>query len=68
VLSAFACEAALILAHQEVGGAPEEIPATPALIEALGVRGVLFTADALHAQKNPRGSPFRLRPEKQAGL
>jgi site-specific DNA recombinase len=68
VLSAFACEAALILAHQEAGGAPEEIPATPALIEALGVRGVLFTADALHAQKNPRGSPFRLRPEKQAGL
>jgi hypothetical protein len=53
VLSAFACEAALILAHQEVGGAPEEIPAVQALIEALGVRGVLFTADALHAQKKP---------------
>jgi hypothetical protein len=54
VLSAFACcEAALILAHQEVGGAPEEIPAVQALIEALGGRGVLFTADALHAQKKP---------------
>jgi DDE_Tnp_1-associated len=53
VLSAFACEAALILAHQEVGGAPEEVPAVQALIEALGVRGVLFTADALHAQKKP---------------
>jgi DDE_Tnp_1-associated len=51
VLSAFACEAALILAHQEVRGAPEEIPAAQALIEALGVRGVLFTADALHGQK-----------------
>jgi hypothetical protein len=44
VLSAFACEAALILAHQKVRGAPEEIPAARALIEALGVRGVLFTA------------------------
>jgi len=53
VLSAFACEAALILAHQEVGGAPEEIPAVQALIEALGVHGVLFTADALHSQKKP---------------
>jgi hypothetical protein len=51
VLSAFACEAALILAHQEVRGAPEEVPAAPTLIEALGVRGVLFTADALHGQK-----------------
>ena len=53
VLSAFACEAALILAHREVRGAPEEVPAAQALIEALGVRGVLFTADALHGQKKP---------------
>ena len=57
VLSAFACEAALILAHQEVGGAAEEIPAAPAPIEALGVRGVLFTADALHGQKKPSRAP-----------
>jgi DDE_Tnp_1-associated len=57
VLSAFACEAALILAHQEVGGAPEEIPAVQALIAALGVRGVLFTADALHCQKKPSRVP-----------
>jgi hypothetical protein len=60
VLSAFACEAALILAHQEVRGAPEEVPAVQALIEALGVRGVLFTADALHAQK--KLSPARQTP------
>ena len=51
VLSAFACEAALILAHQEVRDAPDEIPAVQALIEALGVRGALFTADALHCQR-----------------
>jgi hypothetical protein len=53
VLGAFACEAALILAHQEARGAPGEVPAAQALIEALGVRGVLFTADALHGQKKP---------------
>jgi hypothetical protein len=52
VLSAFACQAALILAHQEVRNAAEEVPAVRALIEELGVRGVLFTADALHGQKN----------------
>ena len=55
VLSAFACEAALILAHQEVRDAPDEVPAAQALIEALGVRGALLTADALHRQKNLRG-------------
>jgi hypothetical protein len=63
VLSAFAGEAALILAHQEVGGAPEEIPAVQALIEALGVRGVLFTADALHGQKkHSRARPAPAMP------
>jgi hypothetical protein len=63
VLGAFACEAALILAHQEVRGAPEEVPAVQALIGALGVRGVLFTADALHCQKKLRGRrPRRQRP------
>jgi hypothetical protein len=54
---AFAREAALILAHREVRGAPEEIPAAPALLEALGVRGALFTAEALHGQKKPPRAP-----------
>jgi hypothetical protein len=54
VLSAFAGAAAWILAHQEVGDAPDEIPAVPALIEALGVRGALFTADALPCQNKLR--------------
>ena len=54
VLGAFACDAALILAHQEVGAVPEEIPAAQALIGDLGLRGVLFTADALHCQRNVR--------------
>jgi hypothetical protein len=42
----------LILAHREVRAAPEEVPAVQALIGDLGVRGGLFTADALHGQKN----------------
>ena len=63
VLSAFAGEAALILAHREVRGAPDEVPAAQALIEALGVRGALLTADALHCQKNLRERrPHRQRP------
>jgi hypothetical protein len=57
VLSAFASAAALILAHQEVRNPPDKVPAAQALIEALiealGVRGVLFTADALQCQKKP---------------
>ena len=63
VLSAFAGEAASILAHQEARVAPEEVPAAQALIGDLGVRGVLFTAAALHCQKNLRGRrPHRQRP------
>ena len=52
VLSAFASDAALILAHQELAGAPDEIAAVPKLMVELGVTGVLFTADALHCQKD----------------
>ncbi len=52
MLSAFASDAALILAHMEVAAAPGEIPAVPTLITELGVSGVLFTADALHCQKD----------------
>jgi hypothetical protein len=63
VLSALAGEAALILAHREVRDAPDEVPAAQALIEDLGVRGALFTADAVHCQKNLRERrPRRQRP------
>src|SRR3954463_5270094 len=53
VLSAFAGEDALILAHQEIAEG-DEIAAAQALIERLGLRGVLLTADALHCRKNLR--------------
>src|SRR3954466_7733607 len=52
-LSAFAGEAALILAHQETAEG-DEVAAARVLIEGLGLSGVLFTADALHCQKNLR--------------
>ncbi len=52
VLSAFASDAALILAHQELAGAPDEIAAVPRLMAELGLTGALFTADALHCQKD----------------
>ena len=58
VLSAFASEAALILAHQEIAEG-DEIAAAQALIERLGLSGVLFTADALHCQKNVALIGFR---------
>jgi hypothetical protein len=54
-LSAFASEAALLLAHTEIDDKSNEIPAAQRLIEELGLAGVLFTADALHCQKNFRG-------------
>jgi hypothetical protein len=53
VLSAFAGEDALILAHQEIAEG-DEVAAAQALIRQLGLSGVLFTADALHCQKNIR--------------
>jgi hypothetical protein len=63
VLSAFASNAALILAHREVPAAADEIAAAQSLIDDLRVQGVLFTADALHGQKNLRSSrAHRQRP------
>jgi len=51
VPSVFASDAALVLAPQELAGVPDEITAVPKLMAELGVTGVLFTADALHCQK-----------------
>ena len=49
-LSAFASEAAILLAHSEIDAKSNEIPAAQRMIAEL--TGVLFTADALHCQKN----------------
>jgi DDE_Tnp_1-associated len=43
----------IVLGHMMVEEKSNEIPAAPELIEALGLKGCLFTLDAEHCQKNP---------------
>jgi hypothetical protein len=52
VLTAFASEAALVLAHTEIDEKSNEIPAAEQMIRDLGLTGVVFTADPIHCQKN----------------
>ncbi len=53
VLSAFATDTALVLAHAEIAEKSNEIPAAQALLAELGVApSTLVTLDALHCQKN----------------
>jgi DDE_Tnp_1-associated len=53
VLSAFATDTALVLAHVDIAEKSNEIPAAQALLAELGLaRGAVVTLDALHCQKN----------------
>ena len=53
VLSAFATDTALVLAHVDIAEKSNEIPAAQALLAELGVAGdTIVTLDALHCQKN----------------
>ena len=53
VLSAFATDTALVLAHIDIAEKSNEIPAAQTLLAELGVaRGAIVTLDALHCQKN----------------
>jgi len=53
MLSAFATDTALVLAHIDIAEKSNEIPAAQALLAELGVTGgTLVTLDALHCQKN----------------
>ncbi len=53
VLSAFATDTALVLAHIDIAEKSNEIPAAQTLLAELGVaRDTLVTLDALHCQKN----------------
>ncbi len=52
VLSAFATDTALVLAHIDVAEKSNEIPAVQTLLAELGIAGHLVTLDALHCQKN----------------
>ncbi len=61
VLSAFATDTALVLAHLDIAEKSNEIPAAQALLAELGLPpGALVTLDALHCQKNTSRS--RPRP------
>ncbi len=58
VLSAFATDTALVLAHVDIAAKSNEIPAAQTLLDELGVaRGTIVTLDALHCQKNISRSP-----------
>ena len=51
-LTAFASASAIVLAHTEIDDKSNEIPAAQQMIQDLGLTGVVFTADAMHCQKN----------------
>jgi hypothetical protein len=56
ILSAFAADTALVLAHVDIADKSNEIPAAQAMLGELGVAdGAMVTLDALHCQKNLRG-------------
>jgi hypothetical protein len=58
VLSAFATDTALVLAHVDIAEKSNEIPAAQVLLAELGVHADKFiTLDALHCQKNFSSSP-----------
>jgi DDE_Tnp_1-associated len=60
VLSAFATDTALVLAHVDIAEKSNEIPAAQSLLAELGVTsGAIVTLDALHCQKNISTSPPR---------
>ena len=50
VLSAFAVDTALVLAHVEIDEKSNEIPAAQTLLRRAPIEGMLVTADALHTQ------------------
>lgn len=51
LLSGFSVEGKIILCHYEIDEKSNEIPALQKLIEELGLKGILITADAMHCQK-----------------
>jgi len=60
VLSAFATDAALVLAHIDIAEKSNEIPAAQTLLAELGLApGAIVTLDALHCQKNISRPPQR---------
>ena len=73
LLQAFASEAKLTLAQVVVDGKSNEIPALPALLELIDVRGRTVTADAMRAQRGTaaaivaKGGDYALAPRATRG-
>lgn len=61
LLSAFASDTALVLAHVEIDEKSNEIPAAQKLLEELDVAGHIVTLDAMHCQKKPSKPPPKRR-------
>ena len=57
VLSAFAADTALVLAHVEIDEKSNEIPAVQKLMEELNLADRIVTCDAMHCQKKPSRPP-----------
>jgi len=62
ILSAFASDTGLVLAHLDCADKSNEIPAVQALLGELGLDQALITVDAMHCQKKPSSRPPRPAP------
>ena len=62
ILSAFASDSGLVLAHLDCDDKSNEIPAVQALLGQLGLAQALVTVDAMHCQKKPSSRPQRRAP------
>lgn len=62
MLSAFATDTKLVLAHLDIDAKSNEIPAAQALLAELGIgKDAIVTLDALHCQKH--SSTSRRKPK-----
>jgi hypothetical protein len=59
ILSAFAADTMLTIAHVEIDEKSNEIPAAQRLLAELDLSDRIVTLDALHCQKKPSQSPLR---------
>jgi hypothetical protein len=66
VLSAFATDSALVLAHIEIDEKSNEIPAAQKLFEEIDLANRVVTLDAMHCQKNFRGGGGKRPSDRSA--
>jgi len=58
ILSAFASDTALVLAHLDCNEKSNEIPAVQTLLGSLALTGSVVTVDAMHCQKKHSSKPL----------